>query len=58
MLRVTMPEIILNEAQIVAAIGEIETAGMPQHMRPDGGQSGAARGAGNQVIEGRASVVS
>jgi hypothetical protein len=49
-LRIPVAKIVLNEPQIVAAIGEIEAAGMAQHVRPDGRQAGAHRGAGNEVV--------
>jgi hypothetical protein len=52
MLRVTVTEVILDEAQIVAAIGEIKAARVAQHMGPDGWQASARRSAGNQVIHG------
>ena len=49
-LRIPVTKIVLDEPQIVAAIGEKETARMAQHMRPDGRQASARSGAGNQVV--------
>ena len=34
-LNVAVTEVVLNETQVVTAIGEIEATGVPQHMRPD-----------------------
>jgi hypothetical protein len=45
-----MPEIVLDEAQVVAAIRKIEAARMPQHVRPNRRQAGTRRRAGYQVI--------
>ena len=49
-LRIPVTKIILDEPQIVAAIGEKEAARMAQHMRPDGRQAGMRRGTGNEVV--------
>lgn len=44
-----MTEIVLNEPQIMAAIGKIEATRMAQHVWPDGWQASAHRIASNQV---------
>lgn len=42
-LRIPVAKIVLDKPQIVAAIGEIEAAGMAQHMRPYRRQASARR---------------
>ena len=39
---IPVAKIVLDESQIVAAIGEIEATGMAQHMRPEGGRPARA----------------
>ena len=46
-LRIPVAKIVVDEPQIVAAIGEIEATGMAQHVRPDRRQAGPRRGTGN-----------
>jgi hypothetical protein len=43
-------EIVLNEPQIVLAVGEIEATGVPRHVWPDGRMSAA-------TVPGRAAAV-
>ena len=53
-LRITVSQVILDEPQIVAAIGEIEAARMAQHVRMDGRQFGPSGGHGDEIIHGLA----
>lgn len=51
-LGIAVAEIILDEAQVVAAIGERESAGMPERMGMDVPQVGSHGGRGDDVIDG------
>ena len=47
-----MAEVILDEAEVVTAVGEREATGMAQHMRPDGRQAGTCGSFGDQIVDG------
>ena len=47
-----MPEIILDQPEIVASIGEVKAARVLQHVRVDGRQLSALRGHGDEVVRG------
>ena len=47
-----MAEIVLDEAQVAAAIGEGEAAGMAQHMGMDMAETGADAGSRENVVDG------
>lgn len=49
---ITVAQVVLNEAQIVALVGQDEPAGVPQGVRMDAGQAGALGRHGDQVIDG------
>ena len=44
---ITMTQIILDETQIVAPVGEIIAARMAQHVRPDRRKAGTGRSGGH-----------
>jgi hypothetical protein len=48
--RVAMAEVILNEVQVVAFVGEGESARMTEHVRVDRRQPGAFGGGGNEIV--------
>jgi hypothetical protein len=47
-------QVILDEPQIVAAIGKVEAARMAQHVWVDRWQLGPSRGHADQIIHGLA----
>jgi hypothetical protein len=53
-----MAEVILNQAQIEPAIGEVKAAGVTQHMRMDRRQAGGARRDRKQIVDRLAGVTS
>jgi hypothetical protein len=54
MLRIAVSEAILDESQVIAPIGEIEAAGVAQHVRVDRRQPGPFGGHGDEIIHGLA----
>ena len=46
-----MAKIILDQSQVVTAIGESKAAGMAQHMRVNLAQTGALCGGGYDIID-------
>ncbi len=53
-LGIAVSEVILDEPQIVASVGEVEAAGVAQHVRVDRRQPGPFRGHGDEIIHGLA----
>ena len=51
-LGIAMAEVILDQAQVSAAVGEGKTAGVPQHVGMDVRQPGALGRRGDQVVDG------
>jgi hypothetical protein len=49
-LGIAVAEIVLDEPQIVAAVGEGEAAGVTQHVRVDRRQRSTSRGLGEQMV--------
>lgn len=52
--RVAVAEVILDQPQVVAAVGQREAAGVTQHVRPDPAEPGALADAAKQVVHGLA----
>jgi hypothetical protein len=50
--RVAVTEVVLDQAQIGAAVGESEAAGVPQHVGMDVRQPGARGRGGDQIVDG------
>ena len=48
---VAMAEIVLDEAQVVAFVGQREAAGMPERMRMNAGQAGAFGCGADEVVD-------
>ena len=47
-----MPEVMLKSARVVSIVGELEAAGMAQHVRMDGKRHlGGFAEAGNEMME-------
>jgi hypothetical protein len=51
---VAVAEVILDQTEIVAPVGESEAAGVPEHVGMDVGQPGADRRDGDQIVDGLA----
>jgi hypothetical protein len=51
MSKVAVAEVILDQPEIVALIGEGETAGVPEHVRMNRRQSGSFRRGRDRVID-------
>lgn len=51
---IAMAEIILDQAQIAACMGERMAAGMAQHMRMDRPEAGPPGDRGNEIVDGLA----
>jgi len=45
-----MPKVILDQGQVVAAVGEREAAGVPQHVRMYWRQPGTRRRLGDEIV--------
>ena len=52
MLGIAVAEIILDEAQVISAVGERESAGMPERMGMDVRQASPLSGRGDDVVDG------
>lgn len=50
--RIAMPQIVLDQPQVVTAIGEGETAGMAQHVGMDMAETGTVAGGREDVVHG------
>jgi hypothetical protein len=49
-LGIPMPKVILDQPQVVAAVGQREAAGMSKHVRMDGRQAGTSGCLGEQIV--------
>ncbi len=48
---VAVAEVVLDEARVVALVGQREAAGMPKRVRMHAGQAGAFSGGADQVVD-------
>ena len=53
-LGIAVAEIVLNEAQVISAVGEREAAGVTKHVRMDFRQSSPLARCGDDVVDGLA----
>ena len=49
-LGIAMPKVILDQPQVVAAVGQREAAGMSKHVRMYGRQPGTSGRLGEQIV--------